>query len=95
MKRAVKTAVKAVIGALKPKFPNVDVTHNEPCSDGQNGSLNVKLNDPEHEIEDVLHSLRDVMKEHDMDSDGQPEDPDADFGLNLYWDMHKKFKDKG
>jgi hypothetical protein len=42
-----------------------------------------------------LGALKKVMDENQLDSDAEAEDPSADFGLNAYWDMHKKYKDKG
>ena len=86
---------KAILMALRTIYPNAEVTYNNPTSDGQNGSFNVKTNDPEYETEDALGVLKKVMDENQLDSDAEAEDPSADFGLNAYWDMHKKFKNKG
>lgn len=94
LKEATKLA-NAILVALRKIYPNAEVSYNKPTSDGQNGSFNVKTNDPGYETEDALDALKKVMDENQLDSDAEAEDPSADFGLNAYWDMHKKYKDKG
>lgn len=89
LKEAAKLT-KAILMALKTIYPNAEVSYNKPTSDGQNGSFNVKTNDPEYETEDALGVLKKVMDENQLDSDAEAEDPNADFGLNAYWDLKKR-----